>query len=119
MHQGLACFMPFFFNPLNAKLNPICHLLALLGAHHILHVSRIRVNSTCQFTQLHLQCSALSLIYVHLSKPLCLWEYNFWFTSTFSETQLGSNSEPWCVKFIKKTKKCIGFMNVIPSHGNH
>ena len=31
-------------NPLNAKLNPICHLLALLGSHHILHVSRIRVN---------------------------------------------------------------------------
>jgi len=30
-------------NPLNAKLNPICHLLALLGAHHIFHVSRIRV----------------------------------------------------------------------------
>ena len=30
-------------NPLNAELNPICHLLAL-GAHHILHVSRIRVN---------------------------------------------------------------------------
>ena len=30
-------------NPLNAKLNPICHLLALLRAHHILHVSRIRV----------------------------------------------------------------------------
>jgi hypothetical protein len=32
------------FNPLNAELNPICHLLALLGAHHILHISRIRVN---------------------------------------------------------------------------
>jgi hypothetical protein len=32
------------FNPLNAELNPICHLLALLSAHHILHVSRIRVN---------------------------------------------------------------------------
>jgi len=31
-------------NPLNAKLNPTCHLLALLGAHRILHVSRIRVN---------------------------------------------------------------------------
>ena len=28
----------------NAELNPICHLLTLLGAHHILHVSRIRVN---------------------------------------------------------------------------
>jgi len=32
-----------FLNPLNTKLNPFCHLLALLGAHHILHVSRIRV----------------------------------------------------------------------------
>jgi hypothetical protein len=32
------------FNPINADLNPICHLLALLGARHILHVSRIRVN---------------------------------------------------------------------------
>jgi len=31
-------------NPLNAELNPICHLQALLGAHHILHFSRIRVN---------------------------------------------------------------------------
>jgi hypothetical protein len=30
-------------NPLNAKLNPICHLLALSGAHLILHVSRLRV----------------------------------------------------------------------------
>jgi hypothetical protein len=29
-------------NPLNAELNPICHLLALLGAHLIFHVSRIR-----------------------------------------------------------------------------
>ena len=33
-------------NPLKTQLNPICHLLALLGAHHILHVSRIRVNIT-------------------------------------------------------------------------
>jgi len=32
-------------NHLNAQLNPICHLLVLLGAHHILHVSRIRVKS--------------------------------------------------------------------------
>jgi len=31
------------FNPSNAELNPIWHLLALLGAHHILHVSRVRV----------------------------------------------------------------------------
>jgi len=30
-------------NPLNAEVNPICHLLALLGAHPILHISRIKV----------------------------------------------------------------------------
>jgi len=36
-------------NPLNAKVNPICHLLALLGAHHIFHVSRLRVNITFFF----------------------------------------------------------------------
>jgi len=33
------------FNPLNAKLHPICHPLALLGTHHILHVSRVRVKT--------------------------------------------------------------------------
>jgi len=32
-------------DPSNAKLNPICHMLALLGAHHILHVSRISVKA--------------------------------------------------------------------------
>ena len=30
-------------NPLNAELNPIRHLLALVGARHIVQVSRIRV----------------------------------------------------------------------------
>jgi len=30
-------------NPLNPELNPICYLLALLRAHHFLHVRRIRV----------------------------------------------------------------------------
>jgi hypothetical protein len=30
-------------NPINSKLNTICHLLALVEAHPIFHVSRIRV----------------------------------------------------------------------------
>ena len=34
-----------YINPLNSDLNPIHHLLALLGAHHNLHISRIRVNA--------------------------------------------------------------------------
>ena len=37
-------------NPLNAKLNPICPLLALFGAHHILHVSRVRVKLNSNHT---------------------------------------------------------------------
>jgi hypothetical protein len=37
-----TCFLQL--NPLNAKVNPICHLLALLGAHLIFHVSCLRVN---------------------------------------------------------------------------
>jgi len=36
---------PYFphVNPLNAELNPICHLLALLGGATIVVVSRLRV----------------------------------------------------------------------------
>ena len=34
---------PGSINPLNTELNPICYLLAILGAHHFLHVSRIRI----------------------------------------------------------------------------
>ena len=41
---GLCSFI-LVFNPLNPELNPICYLLALLGAYHFLHVSRIRVKS--------------------------------------------------------------------------
>jgi len=32
------------FKPLNTELNPVCHLLALLGARNILHASKVRVN---------------------------------------------------------------------------
>jgi hypothetical protein len=48
MTEHIIVYM-WTFNPLNAKLNPIHHLLALLGAHHILHVSRIRVNCGMEF----------------------------------------------------------------------
>jgi hypothetical protein len=36
-------YLSKLLNTLNAELKPICHLLALLGAHHILHVSGVRV----------------------------------------------------------------------------
>jgi len=39
-------------NPLNSKLIPIYHLLALLGAHPILHISRIMVKDISEFTKI-------------------------------------------------------------------
>jgi hypothetical protein len=44
-------------NPLIAELNPICHLLALLGAHNILHVRRIRVKVSITRTMDGGECS--------------------------------------------------------------
>jgi hypothetical protein len=59
-------------NPLNAELNPICYLLALLGAHHILHVSRVRVKDSLKVStiELHLSgrwLSGLSIIQIGLA----------------------------------------------------
>ena len=51
------------FKTLNAELNAICYLLALLGAHHFLHVSRIRVKSLT----LRLQMSHIYIyIYIYI-----------------------------------------------------
>jgi hypothetical protein len=62
--------------------NPICHLLALLGSHHILHVSGVRVNhtagrpclyiSTIYFTR-WLKCTRTKhLLYAFYFKPTIL-----------------------------------------------
>ena len=39
------------FDPLKAELNPIRHLLALVGAHYIVHVSRVRVKDPVRTAQ--------------------------------------------------------------------
>jgi len=54
-------------NPLNVVLHPICHLLALLGAHHILHVSRIRVKLMA--AEILPQCWEQTII----PRPQLLW----------------------------------------------
>ena len=55
-------------NPLNAELNPICYLLALL-AHHFLHVSRIRITSLT----LRLLMSYIYIyIYIHICVCVCV-----------------------------------------------
>ena len=58
-------------NPLNAELNLICYFLALLGADHFLHVSRISVKSLT----LRLLMSYIYIciyIYIHIYSKTCL-----------------------------------------------
>jgi hypothetical protein len=43
LRHTYLCLDPEDINTLNAELNPICHLLALLVVYHFLHVSRKRV----------------------------------------------------------------------------
>jgi hypothetical protein len=68
-------------NPLNAELNPICHLLALLEAHHILHVGRIRVK-TRSVTYLDTQAevsknSPYECSDTHYRSAVCQWDARF------------------------------------------
>ena len=52
-------------NPLNPELNSICYLLALLGAHHFFHVSRIRVKSlTLRLLMLYIYMEHLFLMFL-------------------------------------------------------
>jgi hypothetical protein len=68
----------FSINPLNAKSNPICHLLALLGAHHILHVSGLRVNLGY----------VTSLKYVCVCVCVCIYIYSIYIYILYIESQV-------------------------------
>jgi hypothetical protein len=61
----------YAINPLNAQLNPIFHLLALLGAHHILHVSRIRVNALYQLRVSAPRCNLHGVV-ITIFNPTCI-----------------------------------------------
>ena len=58
-------------NPLNAELNPVCHLLALLGAHPILHISKIRVNKKFIFQLTRAQLTLSVAATVQVSHAYC------------------------------------------------
>ena len=60
------CLVGLCINPLNAELNLICYLLALLGAHHFLHVSRIRIKP------LTLRL-LMSYIYIYMYIYIYIW----------------------------------------------
>ena len=71
-HQMLKfkVYMVVEINPLNPELNPSCHLLALVGAHHILHVSRVRVKTVDVWVIIwHNFCRWLSMFWRSLLPP--------------------------------------------------
>ena len=73
------------FNPLNTELNPICYLLALLGAHHFLHVSRIRV----KFLTFRLLKSYIYIyIYIYMEHPFLMFLDHTQRRSTVGRTPL-------------------------------
>jgi len=85
----LYSVLPFFpntlafrhINPLNPELNPICYLLALLGAHHFHHVSRIKVKSLT-FRRL------MSYIYIYMEHPFLMFLDHTQRRSTVGRTPL-------------------------------
>jgi hypothetical protein len=58
------------FNPLNAELNPICHLLALLGGATIVDVSRLRVKVVSTFEGCDKHFDSLLFSPVHATCPV-------------------------------------------------
>jgi len=75
MFRELVCYFTdalnlLIFNPLNPELYPICYLLALLGAHHFLHVSRIRV----KLLAFRLLMSYIYYIYIYIY----IWSTHSW-----------------------------------------
>ena len=78
--KGCQTFSPRdTLNPLNPELNPICYLLALLGIHHFLHVSRIRVKSLT-FRRL--------MSYIHMEHPFLMFLDHTQRRSTVGRTPL-------------------------------
>ena len=75
------------FNPLKPKLNPICYLLALLGAHHFLHVSRIRVK-LLTFRLLMSYIYAYIYIYMYMEHPFLMFLDHTQRRSTVGRTPL-------------------------------
>ena len=68
-----------YINPLKPELNPICYLLALLGAHHFLHVSGIRVK---------LLIFRLLMSYIYMEHPFLMFLDHTQRRSTVGRTPL-------------------------------
>ena len=98
----ILCYKNYLFiiNPLNAQLNHICHLLVLLQAHHIYHVSGVRVkksffppkNKKWVFNSLHCHCVFVFVCLFLVLFPFRLFQHLIIFHETCNEHfTFGSN----------------------------
>jgi len=95
------------FNPLNAELNPICHLLALLRAHHISHVSWLRVK-TMEILPLYSQCIFSLLMYVVNNKYIYLQKN---LVVHYHDTRSTNNFHPPTTNLAKYQKRGLLYRN--------
>jgi hypothetical protein len=86
-----ACYIMRSINSLNSELNPIYHLLALLGYHHILHVSRIRVKP-------FMSLITLKTVYYSYFNAVINYGLPFW------------GNSPHSIKIFKMQKRIIRIM---------
>jgi len=64
-------------NPLDTELNPICHLLALLGTHPIFHISRIRVKITSSPSVTIQRFPSICIYYITLNSVFMSQKYSY------------------------------------------
>ena len=88
----------FHIDPLNAEVNPISHLLTLLRTHHILHISRIRVNANRHSIIPLFSCMVVilrNLIFIFSIEP------------STNMASFISGSYSWCYFWSEMLHKCM------------
>jgi hypothetical protein len=90
-HHSFSSVIWDRINPSNAELNSIFHFLALLGAHRILHVSRIKVKYNIQQHKIqHCHLRNCQIIYISfVTHNLVMRNLNFQWqnSSTYNKSQ--------------------------------
>jgi len=106
-YRGRPIYCTFNVKPLTADLNPICHMLALLGAHYILHVSGLRVkqerdNNKLSFGRLTDPVASgqsdPTVGYLHEHRVCVHAISRIMLSGTFSFTTSSSNTQLWPVQ---------------------
>jgi hypothetical protein len=89
-------------NTLNAELNPICHLLALVGAHPVLHISKIRVKREIMYLFLF---PKLKLV---LQQKDISWRRHYWRNITGSTWRVQNRGY-----FERPTNRIIAGLSIL------